>query len=228
MFTRALENVDKRSTLIASGMFALIAVSLIVVFRPMAAERVSNAEERGLFADVKRVVSGHKIKLDTDKPEDEYLVYAGIRAPYPGETAYDESRQRNALLVEGKRVRLRFDDDDRDDEGRRLAYVFTDDAFVNEVLVKEGLAYARITPSSARYEKRLLSAQAAARKQNRGIWKQRVASNESTYPADPKYGTFHRPACETAAKIPSDRTERFATREKALDVGFAPCSKCHP
>lgn len=228
MFPLALEDINKRVAIVASGMVALIATSLVLAFRSPADIEVTNAEERGLFADVKRAVSGHKIKLDADKAEDEYLVYAGIRSPYPGEPMYEEARQRNAILVEGKRVRLRFDVEDRDGDGRRLGYAFTDDAFVNETLVKEGLAYVRLTDTTMRYQKRLLSAQAVARKKGLGIWKHRVDSNEPSYVADPKYGAFHRPSCEIAAKMPTDRAERFATRDKAIEVGYAPCSKCNP
>ncbi len=228
MLARVFEDVNKRAAVIVSGLIALITICIVFAFRSPTGDFRPNAEERGLFADVKRIVSGHKIKLDVDKPEDEYLVYAGIRAPYPGEPYYEESRKRNALLVEGKRIRLRFDSEDRDEEGRRLAYVFTDDGFVNETLVSEGLAYVRITPTMNRFEKQLLAAQAEARKKNRGLWKHRVDSNESSYPADPKYGAFHRPACEVVAKMPADRALSFPSRDKALSSGLAPCSKCHP
>lgn len=228
MVARVLEGINKRAAFVATGMIALIAVSLILAFRSPSDAGPASAEERGLFADVKRAVSGHKVKLDADKPEDEYLVYAGIRAPYPGEPLYEEARQRNAILVETKRIRLRFDEQDRDGDGRRLGYAFTDDTFVNEALVKEGLAYVRLTDTTMRYQKRLLAAQAAARRKGLGIWKNRVESNESYYPADPKYGAFHRPSCEITAKMPADRAERFASRDKAIDVGYAPCSKCDP
>lgn len=228
MLSRALVDINKRAALMVSGMIALIAVCLIFAFRSSAGDMTSNAEERGLFADVKRVVSGHKIKLDVDKAEDEYLVYAGIRSPYPGEAGYDEARQRNALLVEGQRVRLRFDVEERDEEGRRVAYVFTTESLVNELLVKEGLAFVRLTPNTMRYADRLLKAQSEARKKSRGVWKHRVESNESAYRADPKYGAFHRPSCEIVTKMPTDRGESFPTRDKALDNGYAPCSKCNP
>ena len=184
------------------------------------------APEHRLFVKAKRAISGQKIKLDND--QEEYLIFAGIRAPVGGEPFYDESTKRSDGLISDKKIRLRFDEEHRDSEGRLLGYVFVDDTFVNEVLVREGLAYARLTTASDRFGQRLLAAQAEAQKARRGVWSKRSSGTEKSYTGAAKYGNFHRRPCEEAAKIPPERLMEFKTDKDALNKGFAPCAKCKP
>ena len=58
---------------------------------------------------VERVRGGDAVKLKSG----EKLVYAGIRSPRGEEPLSVEAEQRNAELVEGRRVRLRFDEQRR-------------------------------------------------------------------------------------------------------------------
>lgn len=219
---------NKSTAILGGTLVILSAGSLLVAFGRGPKSNSVEESQKALHADVKRVVSGHKIKLDTDNPDDEYLVYSGIRSPYPHEPLYEAAKKRNAELVEGKRVRLRADDSERDSEGRRSCYVFAGESFVNETLVREGLAYVRLTPETTRFQNRLLTAQAEARKHARGIWKGISGSKEASYSGDSKYGTFHRPSCEDSAKIKPDRWVAIKTRNQAFDAGFAPCTKCNP
>jgi micrococcal nuclease len=156
------------------------------------------------------------------------MMLAGIRAPVGGEPFYDEAVNRVTGMVEDKKIRLRFDDERRDADGRLLGYVFVDDSFVNELLVREGLAYARLTTANNRFGERLLAAQAEAQKARRGVWSKRPAGTEKLYAADPKYGNFHRRSCEEAAKIPPDRFVEFHSDKEAFHKGFAPCARCKP
>lgn len=179
---------------------------------------------RPLRIEVKRAASGHSITLKTD----ERLNYAGIRTPYKHEPFHDEARQRNSELVDGKKVRVRYDTPYRDRKGRLLGYVSVGGTLVNETLVREGLAYVRLTTETRRFADRLLAAQADARKHRRGIWRNMSRSSEASYPADPKYGNFHRPSCAEVAKINPERLVTFSGKRKAFDKGFAPCAKCSP
>lgn len=176
------------------------------------------------WIEVQRVRSGDKVISD---PRDKVL-WAGIRAPFKDEPFFEESRRRNEELVGGQEVRLRFDEVERDKKGRLLAYAFVDGEFVNQTLVREGLAYARITTTTQRFAKELLKAQAEARRKKRGIWHDRSDSGEPRYPADPRYGNFHRPSCENAATIKSERLVVFKRTSEAFKRGFAPCGKCAP
>jgi micrococcal nuclease len=77
-------------------------------------------------------------------------------------------------FVLGKPVTVYLDvpDPTRDKYGRLLAYVkLSDDRFLNEVLLTEGVAYADLRfrhSSHSRYQQ----LEAAARSQNRGLWKE--------------------------------------------------------
>ncbi len=181
--------------------------------------------EKRMRVEARRVVNGHYVKVD----DHDKLVYAGIRAPYENEPFHGEAKQRNAELAEGKELRLRFERDVfRDDDGRLFAYAFVNDLFVNEVLVLEGMAYVRLTPDTNRFADVLLAAQAAARRGRVGLWKLVTASDEPSYPADPKYGDFHRPSCEVVPRINAERRIELASKAEAFDNGFAPCNKCRP
>lgn len=179
---------------------------------------------RPLKIKVKRAASGHSITLKTD----ERLNYAGIRTPYKHEQFHNEARKRNSELVDGKKIRVRYDTPYRDRKGRLLGYVSVGDILVNETLVREGLAFVRLTTETRRFADKLLAAQADARKHRRGIWLKMPKSSEKNYPADPKYGNFHRPSCEEVAKINPKRLVSFRSKWKAFDQGFAPCAKCLP
>lgn len=186
------------------------------------------SEDEGLptYVDVERAVNGHYLKTDNGPK----ILLLGIRAPYENEPGHAEAKTRVEALTVGKEIRLRFERTAReDDEGRLLAYAFDEDRFVNETLVREGLAFVRLTEETQRFADGLLSAQHEAMKKKRGIWKGVLArAKESKYPADPKYGDFHRPACEVASRINPERKIEFSRREEAFSRGFAPCNKCQP
>lgn len=218
---------EKTRTPIGLGIIGFIVLGCAALaFLPRGEVPDDQSPEQRLFVKAKRAISGQKLKLDND--QEEYLILAGIRSPVGGEPFYDEATGRVNGLVEDKKIRLRFDEARRDSDGRLLAYVFIDDTFANEVLVREGLAYARLTTGTGRFGERLLAAQAEAQKARRGVWSKRTAGTEKSYVGDPKYGNFHRRTCEEAGKIPSDRLVEFHSDKDALQKGFAPCAKCKP
>jgi micrococcal nuclease len=66
---------------------------------------------------------------------------------------------------------LRFDRRRVDQYGRWLAYVYVDDAMLNEELVRRGLASVSVYPGdSASIERQLRKAEDEAKKNGRGIW----------------------------------------------------------
>jgi len=174
--------------------------------------------------EVRQIYSGGRIKVSHKNK----VAYEAIRVPGENEPLYEESKQRNIELVEGKALRLVFESQPRDLEGRLWAYAFVDDVFVNETLVREGLAHVRLTTSTRRFADRLLQAQQEARDEGAGLWAHTTASSESQYPADPKYGNFHRPSCEETAKIKPQRRVTLSSKDEAFDAGYAPCVLCNP
>jgi micrococcal nuclease len=181
------------------------------------------AEERR-WVEVKQVRSGDTVTVDPD----DKLLYVGIRAPLLDEPLFEASKERNRELVEGQRLRLRFDEQERDKKGRLLGYAFVDGVFVNETLVREGLAFVRLTPGAQRFAQQLLAAQAEARKATRGIWRTPMKFTAGRFVADPKYGNFHTDTCEELNKKDPQRLIEFASLDAAFDAGFAPCPKCKP
>lgn len=174
---------------------------------------------------VAQVGSAHGFELDDDRE----VRYQGVRAPYENEPMHDEAKQRNRQIVESKTVRLRYDEATHDRKGRINAYVFLEDGtLVNLVLVREGLAFARLTPDVQLFRADLLAAQLAARAGSLGIWERQPPSDQSHYPGDPKYAEFHRPTCEIVPRLDPGRRIDFATKDEAFDQGFTPCNKCLP
>jgi len=181
-------------------------------------------QEIAFRAKVKSVRNGHSVKLKDGRK----LKYAGIRSLYPNEPLFEEAKARNEELVAEKSVRLRFESPPDPEEDRIRGYAFTRQGFDNEILVREGLAYVRSTTAEHRFADKLLEAQKHARRKGIGIWKHRKNSHKASYPADPKYGNFHRPDCPEVAKINPDRLVVFKSAREALAGGFAPCSHCMP
>ena len=90
------------------------------------------------------VVDGDTIHAVVDG-EDESVRYIGIDTPEVDpsigvECFGKEASERNRELVEGERVRLVFDAEERDRYGRLLAYIYVGDVFVNAELVEGGFA----------------------------------------------------------------------------------------
>lgn len=117
---------------------------------------------------VKRVIDG-----DTFELENGLIVrYIGINAPEQGQTLYEKAKLRNKELVEGKKVKLEFDNLLFDQFGRLLSYVFVDNIFVNYQLLKEGYAiYEKIYPNK-KYCDKLIEAENFAKDNKIGIWKE--------------------------------------------------------
>jgi micrococcal nuclease len=101
--------------------------------------------------------------LEIDAPE-------VLTAESPGDPLSLESKQFNERLVLGKKVKLEFDREKYDDYGRMLAYVYVDGIFVNEEIVKKGLARAFIIEPNDKYSKIIHKAEEQAKRERKGIW----------------------------------------------------------
>ncbi len=82
-----------------------------------------------------RVIDGDTCRLEDGRR----VRYLGINAPEEGDPHANEATLANNRLVGGKTVRLEFHRSRQDKYGRLLAYVFVDDTFVNETLLRQGL-----------------------------------------------------------------------------------------
>jgi micrococcal nuclease len=141
----------------------------------------STTESIPLSEQILRVVDGDTIQLSNG----EWVRYIGMDAPelrrkvgtrwvedpQPGAV---EAYELNRRLVEGKRVRLELDVEQRDRFHRLLAYVFVGDLFVNAELVKAGYATVFTYPPNVRYHQLFLDLQKKARVEHRGLWAKRM------------------------------------------------------
>jgi micrococcal nuclease len=121
---------------------------------------------------VKRVIDGDTVELSTG----EKVRMIGVDTPetkdprkpvqYFGKEATAFTRQ----LVEGKRVRLEYDQQRRDKYGRTLTYVYLDDGtFVNAEIIKQGYGFA-YTRFPFKYLEQFRQLEREAREARRGLW----------------------------------------------------------
>ena len=120
-------------------------------------------------AVVKRVIDGDTVELFNGT----VLRYVGITAPEEGESFAKEATKLNKELVEGKEIKLEYDNYTSDKFGRILAYPIIDDKNICVELVRKGMAelviYQKRKPFI--YQVQLLEAQDQAKKNKLGIWK---------------------------------------------------------
>ena len=121
-------------------------------------------------AQVIQVIDGDTIVIEGGY----HIRYIGIDTPEVGQSYYEEAKQYNQELVDGKTVRLERDEkgEGEDKYGRWLRYVYVGDLFVNAELVRQGYAY--VYPEGhfpeVEYYGSLAQAEREAREAGRGIW----------------------------------------------------------
>jgi micrococcal nuclease len=77
------------------------------------------------------------------------------------------------LVPKGTEVRLEYDANPRDGEGRWLAYAFLQDGtFLNKSLVDRGYAYVEFSAANQARLKELRAAEHVARSKSLGVWSQ--------------------------------------------------------
>ena len=119
-------------------------------------------------AVVKRVIDGDTVELFNGT----VLRYTGITAPEEGESFADEATKLNKELVEGKEIKLEYDNYTSDKFGRILAYAIVDGKNVSVELVQKGMAELEIYQKRKPfiYQTQLLEAQEQAKQKKLGIW----------------------------------------------------------
>ncbi len=178
---------------------------------------------------VKKVIDGDTIQLDTG----ETVRYAGIEAPQINQkegSAFfaKEAKKYNNKLVFMKKVRLEFDKEQKDKEGRILAYVFVKKTFINGELVKLGYARAHSIPPNEKYKNMLLDYEKKAMLSDRGLWQENKKDTEAYYVGNKRTYVFHRPSCKLVDKIPEKSRIIFRNRSDAIKIGYVPDKVCKP
>ncbi len=122
------------------------------------------------FAKVTKVFDGDTIEIETG----EKVRYIGIDTPevYPKVQCYSmESKKENEKLVLGKTVRLEKDTSETDKYGRQLRYVYINQDFINDDLVKGGYAKVETVRPDFKYENKFTESEIYAKQNNLGLWR---------------------------------------------------------
>jgi micrococcal nuclease len=181
------------------AILALLGLGLV----PTGWAQVPPARGRSLPGAVVKVLSGDTIHAFVNG-QVERVHYIGVLAPVPGEGDQtgepqgNEALRFNRGLVSAKNVRLELDVQERDPEGRLLAYVWVGDVLANAEVVGHGYGQVITGGANVRYQEVLLRRQQEARAGRLGIWK-------SAGPAPPP------PRSGTAAPAPSAAAGRPGT-----------------
>lgn len=133
---------------------------------PAASSPAALAEARVL-----ETVDGDTLRVALDG-RTEFLRYFGVDTPERDMPCYDGARERNRELA-GAAVRLSFDERTRDEGGRLLAYVFTEDGLsIDAALVREG--WGRAWRRDGRFRGELVALEDEARAAGAGcLWGRR-------------------------------------------------------
>ncbi len=136
----------------------------------------------GVTAKVQRVVTGQSIEV-VEQSQQQALIekvrLIGIESPDLQQTPWGlEARDNLAELLgelQGEQwvlgeVLLEFDSQQKDDFGRRLAYVWHRNLLVNEQLLKAGSVLVKARSPNNKYQERLQRGQEYARIMGYGIW----------------------------------------------------------
>ncbi|MCX6724669.1 MAG: thermonuclease family protein [Candidatus Shapirobacteria bacterium] len=81
-----------------------------------------------------------------------------------------KAMEKNKELVEGKEIRLEKDVSETDKYKRLLRYVYVDNLFVNDYLVRNGFANAVTYPPDVKFKEQFQKDQQEARTNNLGLW----------------------------------------------------------
>ena len=154
-------------------MVRLLPLALVLLALPGCSELRLDASERG--GRVERVVDGDTLVMD----DDERVRLIGVDTPEtkkPGSPIECFGKAATAFterLVEGRRVRLELDVEERDRYGRLLAYVVrADDGLsVNAELVRRGYATALTIPPNVRHADEYARLARRARQRGLGLWR---------------------------------------------------------
>jgi micrococcal nuclease len=151
-----------------------------------------------LVGQVLDIVDGNTIRVNLgDRVET--VRYIGINAKQTTHAAKAPSQSGgdiidvNRQLVARQQVRLELDAQERDREGRLLAYVFVADRMVNAELVRRGSAETMTIQPNVRYRDLFITLEQEARDDRRGLWANQSEPTTPTSVAQVTPGPKERP-----------------------------------
>jgi micrococcal nuclease len=157
------------------GSFFLLILAALVLIRPWEHVTLGDPPPRSAAAYVTRAVDGDTIEVRLGDAEED-VRYIGVDTPEtvkpdtPVECFGPQASAFNHRLVEGRRVRLVFDEERRDVYGRLLAYVYLGNRLISAELLRRGLARTLTIPPDDRFAGRFKRLEIAAARAGRGLW----------------------------------------------------------
>jgi micrococcal nuclease len=130
----------------------------------------ANCQEKGI---VDTVIDGDTIILKDGRT----IRYLGINTPETNhptkglECFGAEATIKNNELVNEKKITLECGNEDIDEYGRYLRYVYVNDVFINAELVEEGFAVAFPFGQTEKFDQVFVQLENYSRLQNKGMWK---------------------------------------------------------
>ena len=224
-------------------------VGLLILISLISCDTIIQTENQNNLYEVVRVVDGDTVILNIDGQRTRVRL---IGIDTPESVAEDKSRnvkegkiasEYTKNLLENKKVRLEVDDEKKDVYERKLGYVFLDDEFINEKLLKEGMAKLYTKTTNQKYSERLKKAEEYARENKKGFWKDFYVNDPNLYIkyTDSKgrgmikgninnkgLKIYHMPNQKSYkdVKINFKKGEKyFVTEKEAQDEGFSKSSK---
>jgi len=153
--------------------YSLISIPSLLIPSPYSLTSSSSSlTPTPYLVKVTRIIDGDTIVLENKKT----VRYIGIDTPEIEHQKTklqcfgEEASKKNKELVLGKMVRLEKDVSEIDRYGRLLRYVYLDNIFINEYLVRQGFAYVATFPPDVKYHQLFVAAQEEARVNKRGFW----------------------------------------------------------
>ena len=200
---------------------------------------------------VVRVLDGDTIEIDNGN----IVRLLGIDSPEQGECYYSEAKEELTELVLEEEIRMEKDIFGADIFGRLLRYVFlpegdfSNDVFVNDYLLTNGLADTLFMSNSQKYHDILIHSRNEAVTSERGMWgaceqelEEKTATFETNNPppnpdciikgniSEHGYGkTYFFPGCPNykRVKVDFEKGDRyFCTNEEAEVAGFKMAEGC--
>ena len=155
----------------------MLAIIALVVLLPEGTNQEEHSEDGSdqVVAVVTRVVDGDTVEARIGG-EIEDVRYIGVDTPEtvkpgaPVECFGKRASEFNRRLVEGRRARLVFGAERRDDYGRLLAYVRVGGRLVNAELVRRGLAETLTIPPNDRLAPLFRRLELRAARAGKGLW----------------------------------------------------------
>jgi micrococcal nuclease len=133
--------------------------------------------DSGTLVTVQKVVDGDTIDISPAVSGKDRVRLIGVDTPEtkePGCVPQPYGQEASAFTqsrIGTRQVRLEFDVEKMDSDGRLLAYAYTlSGSMFNETLLREGYAQVATFPPNVRYVERFLATQEEARSDGRGLW----------------------------------------------------------